>query len=61
MQAANLDLLMRIYMLLATASNTRQEQLGYAIKAQGCGVSLLRSVIAGKEDNSKAPGQLETV
>ena len=52
---------MRIYMLLATASNTRQEQLGYAIKAQGCGVSLLRSVIAGKEDNSKAPGQLETV
>ena len=59
MQAANLDLLMRIYTLLATASNTRQEQLGYAIKAQGCGVSLLKSVIAGTEDSSNAPGLLE--
>ena len=50
---------MRIYTLLATASNTRQEQLGYAIKAQGCGVSLLKSVIAGTEDSSNAPGPLE--
>ena len=59
MQAAKLDLLMRTYTLLAIASNTRQEQLGYAIKAQGCGVALLRSAIAGEEDSSKAPGQFE--
>lgn len=60
MQAAKLDLLMRTYTLLAIASNTRQEQLGYAIKAQGCGVALLRSATAGKEDCSNAPGQFET-
>ena len=50
---------MRAYTLLATASNTRQEQLGYAVKAQSCGISLLQSGITSSEDNSNAAGQFE--
>lgn len=52
---------MRTYTLLATASNTRQEQLGYAVKAQVCSVSLLKSGIASSEDNSNTAGQFEAI
>lgn len=55
LQAANLDMLMRIYTLLATAANTRQEQSAFAIKAQACGVSLLLRSTGNVED-SKATG-----
>ncbi|KAL3130482.1 hypothetical protein ABBQ38_008299 [Trebouxia sp. C0009 RCD-2024] len=54
LQAANLDLLMRIYTLLATAANTRQIQSGFAIKAQACGVSLLLRSTGNTEDSKAA-------
>ena len=56
LQAPNLDLLMRVYTLLATAANTRQEQSGFAIKAQVCGVSLLLRSTSNTKD-SKAAGE----
>ena len=53
-QAADLDLLMRIYTLLAVSSNTRQEQSTSAIKAQGCGVLLLQNSLAASEGGDAA-------
>lgn len=57
MQAAQLDLLLRIYILLASASNMRQEQCQFAIKAQNCGVLLLRGGIS-VSDNSSVAGEV---
>ena len=49
LQAADLDLLLRIYVLLASAANTRLEQRKFAAKAQGCAVGLLQASIATAE------------
>lgn len=49
LQAADLDLLLRIYVLLASAANTRLEQCKFAAKAQGCAVGLLQASIATAE------------
>ncbi|DBA87841.1 TPA: hypothetical protein ACH3X1_004837 [Trebouxia sp. C0004] len=49
MKAADLDLLLRIYVLLASAANTRLEQCKFAAKAQGCAVGLLQASVANAE------------
>ena len=46
--------LLRIYVLLASASNTRQEQCACALKAQSCGVSLLWNSIGSTESIAPA-------
>lgn len=50
---------MRTYTLLAMASNTRQEQSSYAIKAQRCGISLLMNSTEGSTEGSNSAGQCE--
>lgn len=51
MQAADQDLLLRIYSLLSTAANTRLEQCTFATRAQGCAVGLLQASIASVAGN----------